>query len=153
MDRIDIRILNCLKKNSRENASVIGEKVNMSVSAVIERIRKLENAGIIKQYTVVLDPKQIGKDLSALISVGIEHPRYNDGFTEFVQSHPEIVECHYVTGDFDFILKVLTNTTGSLERILNEIKSVPGVSVTKTLVILSTVKNDFSAGLEADAKP
>ena len=74
MDRIDIRILNCLKKNSRENASVIGEKVNMSVSAVIERIRKLENAGIIRQYTVVLDPKQIGKDLSALISVGIEHP-------------------------------------------------------------------------------
>ena len=148
MDRIDIRILNCLKKNSRENASVIGEKVNMSVSAVIERIRKLENAGIIRQYTVVLDPKQIGKDLSALISVGVEHPQYNDGFTEFVKSYPEIVECHYVTGDFDFIVKVLTDSTGSLERILNEIKSVPGVSVTKTLVILSTVKNDFSAGLE-----
>ena len=148
MDRIDIRILNCLKKNSRENASVIGEKVNMSVSAVFERIRKLENAGIIRQYTLVLDPKQIGKDLSALISVGIERPQYNDGFTEFVKSYPEIVECHYVTGDFDFIVKVLTDSTGSLERILNEIKSVPGVSVTKTLVILSTVKNDFSAGLE-----
>ena len=59
MDRIDIRILNCLKKNSRENASVIGEKVNMSVSAVIERIRKLENAGIIRQWCWT--PSKLGR--------------------------------------------------------------------------------------------
>ena len=60
MDKIDVKIIECLKKNARENASVIGSQVNMSVSAVIERIKKLEANGIIKQYTVVLDSKKLG---------------------------------------------------------------------------------------------
>ena len=106
MDSVDVKIIECLKANSRENASVIGSKVNMSVSAVIERIKKLEASGIIKQYTVVLDNDKLGLDLTAFISVSMEHPKYNDGFVEFVMCHPQIVECHYITGDFDFLLKI-----------------------------------------------
>lgn len=144
MDAIDIKILNCLKANSRENASTIGEKVNMSVSAVIERIKKMESSGIIKQYTVILDSKTVGKTVLAFISVGIEHPKYNQNFTDFVKQHSEILECNYITGDFDFLLKVNTGSTQQLERILNDIKSVHGVSLTKTLIVLSTVKNNYS---------
>ena len=75
MDKIDIKIIECLKKNARENASVIGSQVNMSVSAVIERIKKLEANGIIRQYTVVLDSKKLGMDITAFISVSMEHPK------------------------------------------------------------------------------
>jgi len=144
MDNTDIRILSCLKGNSRLNASAIGEKINMSVSAVIERIRKMEHAGIIKQYTVVLDTQQIGKYTCAFISVSLEHPKYNEDFSHKVKGHEQIVECHYITGDFDFLLKVITNSTQSLEEVLNDIKSIPGVSLTKTLVVLSTVKNEYT---------
>ena len=144
MDAIDIKILNCLKDNARENASAIGEKVNMSVSAVIERIKKMEASGIIKQYTVILDPKAVDKTVLAFISVGIEHPKFNEDFTDFVKSRSEILECNYITGECDFLLKVCSGTTQQLKRILNDIKSVHGVSFTRTLIVLSTVKNDYS---------
>lgn len=144
MDTTDIKILNCLHENSRENASVIGEKVNMSVSAVIERIKKLENSGVIKKYTVIIDPKRVNKDVMAFISVTMEHPKYNEGFISFIKNNKYIIECNYITGDFDFILKVCVDSTEMLEKILNEIKSVKGVSLTRTLIILSTIKNDYS---------
>ena len=144
MDHLDIKILDCLRSNARMSASVIGEHVNLSVSAVIERIKKMENQGIIKQYTVVLDAKLIGKNLAAFISVSLEHPKYNVGFIESVQKDSHITECHYITGDFDFLLKVMTDSTQSLEGILNLIKSIKGVSLTKTIVVFSTLKREIS---------
>ena len=101
MDNIDIKILNLLKQNARMSASEIGEKINLSVSAVLERIKKLEKSGIIKQYTLILDPKLINKDVSAFISIGLDHPKYNESFIESVLDHKQIVECHYY-GDSDF---------------------------------------------------
>jgi len=144
MDNTDVKILSCLKDNSRLNASSIGERINMSVSAVIERIKKMEQAGIIKQYTVVLDTHQIGKFTCAFISVSLEHPKFNEAFSQKIKRHQQIIECHYITGDFDFLLKIITNSTQSLEEVLNDIKSIPGVSLTKTLVVLSTIKNEYT---------
>lgn len=148
MDNTDRKILKCLRENSRENASVIGEKINMSVSAVIERIKKLENTGVIKQYTVVLDNKLIGKDVAAYISVAIEHPKFYDGFTAYVASCGEIISCNYVAGDYDFFLTVNTDSTASLEKLINDIKRVGGVSRTKTLIVLSTLKNHYSPSVD-----
>lgn len=140
MDITDIKILNCLRKNARANASEIAEKVEMSVSAVIERIKKLEVSGIIKGYTLVLDNEALGKDITATVSIGIEHPRFNKGFIDFVNRNNHIVECHYITGDFDFLLKVQADSTSAFEKILNDIKSVPGISLTRTNIVLSTLK-------------
>lgn len=144
MDSVDIKILNCLKENARISVSTISERINMSVSAVSERIKRLESAGIIKQYTVILDHKRIGKDLSAFVSVSLEHPKYNENFIECIKNNPQIVECHYITGDFDFILKVITESTESFSNILNSIKCIKGVSLTRTLIVLSTPKIEFS---------
>ena len=141
---MDVKILRCLRENARMNAKVIGERVQMSVSAVIERIRKLEASGVIRRYTVVLDPKMVGKDISAFISVSLEHPKFNDGFVEAVKRNRQVVECHYVTGDFDYILKVATGSTEELTYLLGEIKSIQGVKLTKTLIVLVTSKNDVS---------
>ena len=144
MDSVDIKILNYLKENARQKASSISEEINLSVSAVLERIRKLENSGVIKKYTMVLDRKKIGYDMLAFIEVGLEHPKYYDNFTEEVLRNKQILSCHYITGDFDFILQVLTNSSDGLEAVHREIKSIPGVSTTKTQFVLSTIKEEYT---------
>ncbi len=144
MDELDYQILKFLKDNSRMRISAISQKVNLSVTAVIDRIKKLEIAGIIKKYTVVIDPEKIGKDITAFISVSLDHPKYNSEFVELMNQNSEILECHYITGDYDFLLKIITGGSGSLERILTYIKSVHGVALTRTIVVLSTVKNEIS---------
>ena len=140
MDKIDYEILSCLKENARENATNIGAKINLSTSAVIERIKKFETSGLIKQYTIVLDQQTLGGELMAFISVRLEHPKYYENFVELINSHNAISECYYIAGDFDFILKVVTKTGKTLEEILNYIKGISGVSLTRTSVVLSTNK-------------
>ncbi|MDL2319319.1 Lrp/AsnC family transcriptional regulator [Eubacteriales bacterium OttesenSCG-928-A19] len=142
MDEIDRKILRCLRENARMSASAIGQRVNLSVSAVIERIKKMEASGVIRQYTALLDPACVGRDICAYISVSLEHPKHNEAFSQSVRENSHIDECHYVTGDFDFLIKVATDSTRSLESVLAEIKSIKGVSLTRTLVVLSTVKQD-----------
>lgn len=140
MDAIDYEILACLKENSRENATNIGAKINLSTSAVIERIKKLENIGIIEKYTTIIDQSALGRDLMAFIYVSLEHPKFNEGFVKQINKNSSISECHYIAGDFDFILKVVTKTGKTLEEVLNYIKSISGVSLTRTTVVLSTNK-------------
>ena len=142
MDIIDYRILACLKENSRENATNIGAKINLSTSAVIERIKKLENSGVIEGYTTIINRVALGRDIMAFIYVSLEHPKYNQNFINLINENNSIAECHYIAGDFDFILKVITQKGSMLEKILNYIKSIKGVSLTRTSVVLSTNKCD-----------
>lgn len=144
MDNIDLSILKCLKENSRQTASTISQSINLSVSAVIERIRKMEAKGIIQQYTVVLDEKQLGNDLTVFISVRLEHPKYGKDFAEAAAKHCHVAECYYIAGDVDYLLKIVTDSSRSLEVIHQDIKEMPGVSWTKTLYVLSAIKNDVS---------
>ena len=140
MDLIDYKLLACLKENSRENATNIGAKINLSTSAVIERIKKLENSGVIEGYTTIVNQRALGRELMAFIYVSLEHPKYNEEFIRLVNENSSITECHYIAGDFDFILKVVTQKGNLLEEILNYIKSINGVSLTRTSVVLSTNK-------------
>ena len=143
MDDTDMKILAMLKENSRVNASVIAENVGMSVSSVIERVKKLENSGVIKKYTLALDSKLIGMDVLAFISISLEHPKFNDTFIASLMKNLNVIECHYITGDFDFLLKIMTASMDALSNVLNTIKSIKGVSLTRTLVVLSTSKNEY----------
>ena len=140
MDIIDYRILACLKENSRENATNIGAKINLSTSAVIERIKKLESSGLIEGYTTIINQRALGRELMAFIYVSLEHPKFNENFIRMVNENSSIAECHYIAGDFDFILKVVTHKGKMLEEILNYIQSINGVSLTRTSVVLSTNK-------------
>ena len=142
MDLTDYKILACLKENARQNATEIGAKINLSTSAVIERIKKMENAGYIEQYTVLLNRNLLGKDLMAFVYLRLEHPKFYENFVDVIKAHNEVSECYYIAGDFDFILKVVADKTKGLERVLNDIKSINGVSLTRTSVVLSTDKCD-----------
>ncbi len=142
LDSIDYEILVCLKENSRENATNIGAKINLSTSAVIERIKKMEASGLIEQYTTIINQNTLGRDLTAFIYVSLEHPKYYDEFVERVNENNSIAECYYIAGDFDFILKVVTKSGSALEEIIKYIKYINGVSMTRTSVVLSTNKRD-----------
>lgn len=144
MDNTDIKIINALSENARISASDLSDRVNLSVSAVIERIKKLESAGVIRQYTTILDETKFGLDVTAFICILMDHPRFNEQFTDFAKKRSAIVECHYVAGDYDYLIKIRTDSTHSLERLLDEVKSVPGVGRTKTLLVLSTSKQVHS---------
>ena len=151
MDLIDIKILEVLQENARVSISDLSKKVNLSLSAVSERLKKLENSKIISKYTVILEPKLMGKDLSVIISIGLESTSDTQSFLDFVQSEPEILECHYITGEYDYMIKVTTTNTHTLEMIMNRIKSFNGIKRTQTNVILSTTKLHHSVSPEKQA--
>lgn len=142
MDFIDYKILKCLKENARENATNIGAKINLSTSAVIERIKKLESSGLIEGYTTIINQSVLGREIMAFIYVSLEHPKHNENFICQIKTNSAISECHYIAGDFDFILKVVTQTGKTLEEVLNYIKAINGVSLTRTSVVLSTNKSE-----------
>lgn len=144
MDNIDIKILKLLQQNSRVTASEISTRINLSVPAVGDRLKKLDNAGIIEKYTIILNAKKLNKDLMIIMFVSLETPKFTDLFINTIQVDNEIVECHYLAGDYDYVLKIITESTVSLEKILNKIKNIPGVQKTKTTVALSTIKNNYS---------
>ena len=144
MDAIDVKILEVLQENARVSISELSKKINLSLSAVSERLKKLERSNVINSYTAILDPKLLGRDLSVFISIGLEATSDTKAFLEFVSQSPEILECHYITGEYDYLLKVTTNNTDSLEKIMNNIKSFSGIKHTQTNVILSTIKNRHS---------
>ncbi len=144
MDAIDVRILKVLQQNARVTVSEIAGQINLSVPAVSDRLRKLEAAGIIDKYVTIVNPACFHKDLTALMFISLERPKFTEQFVEAVQKEDEILECHYLAGDYDYLLKIVTYNTFTLEKLLNRIKSVPGVQKTRTIVVLSTVKNHYS---------
>ena len=147
-DQIDLKILSILQNHGRRRLSDIAKEVDLSSPAVIERVKKLEATGVIKSYQAVLDAKKIGKDITAFIGVSVGHQGNMNEFSEQIRHHHDVLECHHVTGDESFILKVKTKNTGTLEKLLGEIRSVEGVTRTVTKVVLSTAKE--SQKLEFD---
>lgn len=144
MDNIDKRILHILHKNARITASEISNQINLSVSAVGDRLKKLEASGIIENYTTILNPKMLDKSLTAIIMVALERPKYADVFQNFVNSENDILDCYYLAGDYDYALKIVTEDTGSLEVLIGKIKALEGLLKTKTTIVLSTVKDTHS---------
>jgi Lrp/AsnC family leucine-responsive transcriptional regulator len=145
MDRIDANILKCLTKDARMNASQISQQVNLSVSAVIERMKKMEASGLIRGYTAVVDERQAGVNVQAMISIRLEHPKYNPEFNRQMCAHESVMECFYITGDFDYIARIGVSSTEELTKVLHDIKQIPGVSLTRTYVVLDNVKENMPA--------
>ena len=144
MDHIDIKILRYLTKDARMNASQISQKVNLSISAVIERMKKMEASGLIKGYTAVIDEKLAGFNVQAMISIRLEHPKYNQEFNRQMCCHERVMECFYITGDFDYIARIGVSSTDELTKVLHDIKQIPGVSLTRTYVVLDNIKQSTS---------
>lgn len=144
MDIIDVKILEVLQANSRVSISELSKKVNLSLSAVSERLKKLESSNVIEKYTVILNAQALDKELSVIMNISLENPHHTSEFLDFVRTEDEILECHYVTGEYDYVLLITTRNTTTLEAIMNRIKSISGIKRTQTNVILSSVKHLYS---------
>ena len=151
MDHIDNKILQCLTEDARMNASQISQRVNLSVSAVIERMKKMEASGLIRGYTAVIDEGKAGFGVQAMLSIRLEHPKYNEEFNRQMCNHDHVIECFYITGDFDYIARIGVASTQELTKVLNDIKQIPGVSLTRTYVVLDNVKQNLSLAPQKDA--
>jgi Lrp/AsnC family transcriptional regulator, leucine-responsive regulatory protein len=140
IDKIDAQLLMMLQEHGRISQHDLALGVGLSGPAVGERLRKLEDRGIIRHYSVVLDPKKLGRDITAFISVGISSSQYYEEFLRHATECSEVLECHSVTGQGSHLLKIRTMSTTTLEALLAQIQSWPGVQWTTTSIVLSTVK-------------
>ena len=110
----------------------------------------MEKSGLIQSYTVITDDTKLGNDITVLMEIGMEHPRYNDEFIDHINKDTNIIACYYLTGEFDFMLKSCGKSSDHLEQIHNRIKDYPGVRLTRTHYVLRTVKNILSSGFDLD---
>ncbi len=140
MDAIDVTILRRLMERARTTWAELGSLLGLSAPAAADRVRKLEEAGVIRGYAAIVDPDAAGCGLGAFVSVTLERSDDRGAFLDTVRSLPEVLECHHVAGAEDYILKVRCADTRGLERLISDgLKSVPGVR-TRTAVILSTAR-------------
>tara|TARA_B100001109_G_C18586755_1_gene345897 strand:- start:98 stop:541 length:444 start_codon:yes stop_codon:yes gene_type:complete len=141
MDNIDKKILIELQKAGRESASNIAEKINVSVPTITERIRKLEESGVIVGFQAVIDSSKIGFDVSAIITIISGSSQYYKKVTIEAEKTPEVVKCFSTTGNGSHTLLVTTKNSNTLEELLRKIQSWPGVTRTETQIILSSYKS------------
>src|ERR1700687_2691356 len=138
LDAIDLQIIALLQEHGRIPLVKLGEQVGLSAPSVNERVKKLEDGGVIIGYHATVDATRLGKDVTAFIGVSIAHPKTISLFEESVALLDDVLECHHVTGQHTLMMKVKTENTSSLERLISTIRSIEGVARTETMVVLST---------------
>jgi Lrp/AsnC family leucine-responsive transcriptional regulator len=137
------RILALVQRDGKMSQSVIAKHVGLSTAAVNERLKKLEQAGVIRRFCAVVDPKALGMQVTAFIEVFIEHPRHEEPFLRRVLELDEVQECHHITGEFSVLLKVRVRDMESLQKlIISQLNGAEGVRQTRTVMVLSTVKEE-----------
>ncbi len=149
LDDIDRRILELLQRNARVSNADIAREIGMAQSATLERVRKLEERGVIQGYEARLDPLALGLSLTAFVSVrSSDGP--GDASTAYILAQlPEVQEVHAVAGDDCLLLKIRARDTQDLKRILSErIGSIPKVTSTRTTIVLDTLKETIAVALD-----
>jgi len=144
IDEIDAQILELLQERGRMKRGKIAEEVGMSLPSVSDRIRKLEDRGVITGYHAVVDPRQLGYDIGAFIRVVVDGSLHFDEFVSNAMKEKDVQEVHSVTGDGSHILRIAARDTASLERLLSLIQSWPGVHGTSTSLVLTSFKDTRS---------
>ncbi len=140
LDEIDIALLEILQKNGRTRRNDLAQTVGLSIPSVSERLRKLEEGGVIIGYTTFVDPKKVGKDITAFVNITVDSSKHYTSFLEHAKSTDEILEIHSVTGTGTHLIKIRTENTSSLERLLSKIQAWSGVVNTTTSIVLTTMK-------------
>ncbi|MEF8817602.1 MAG: Lrp/AsnC family transcriptional regulator [Salinibacter sp.] len=138
IDEIDAKILDLLQRDGRMQRSDVAEEVDLSISAVSERMRKLEERGVIQGYTAVVDAKRLRLDITAFIRVSVDGSEHYPDFVDQVEEMDQVLELHSITGAGSHLMKVRIPDTTALERFLSEIQAISGVTKTTTSIVLST---------------
>lgn len=142
MNRVDREILNILQKDSRKSYSSIGEEVGLSVTAVKDRIDKLLAKGVFQNFSINLDRQRVGADVLAFVQVAIDRLEDCQTFETKMLKTDSVLECHHITGAFNYLLKLVAPSMAELEKILtDDIKITGVVSRTETTIVFSSQKD------------
>jgi Lrp/AsnC family leucine-responsive transcriptional regulator len=140
LDQTDRRILELLQQDARMTNAAIAAEVGLTAPSVFERIRKLEQRGVIKGYTVHVDPAALGKVLTAFIRITLADGDDYSAGEDALRGDPDVLECYHVAGEDCFILKTIVSSPADLEALLKRIKARTTVQRTVTMIAISTLK-------------
>ena len=143
LDEVDVRILDQLQRDARLTNVELASRVHLSPSPCLARVRRLERSGLINRYVTLLNPLALGLTVSVFIQVSLEKQveRALEVFEKAIQSRPEVMECYLMTGDADYLLRVVVPDVQSLERfIVNYLSKIPGIASIKSSFALKQVK-------------
>jgi Lrp/AsnC family leucine-responsive transcriptional regulator len=144
IDEMDRRILSLLQQDARLSNAEIARRVGMAPSATLERLRKLEERGVIQGYEVRLDPRKLGLGLTAFIYVKANDKDGAHDTGERLRQHPNVLEVHHIAGEDCYLVKVRSTDPEELGRMLrSEFNSIPGVVSTRTTIVLGTLKESL----------
>ncbi|GEB76586.1 MULTISPECIES: Lrp/AsnC family transcriptional regulator [Sporolactobacillus] len=140
MDKLDMRLLQSLMKNGRATWSDLAAEIEMSSPAVAERVRRLEDKGVIRTYEAVLDPELVGNTCTAFVAVTLEQMDQRAAFLALIDTLLEVQECHHIAGDYDYLVKIRARNTKDLDRLISsELKRLPGLR-TRTTIVMNSLK-------------
>ncbi len=143
LDEIDVKILNTLQENGRTTNAQLAAEAGISPPGMLERVKRLERAGVMKKYVALIDHEKIGKGTMAMVqvSLAIHQLPSIDSFTEEINKLHEVLECYHITGEEDFLLKVVVENIQAYEKfILEKLTRIKGIEKIKTSFVLSTIK-------------
>lgn len=144
IDLIDQKLLEVLQEDATVSISEISKRINLSISAVSERVKKLEQSGVITRYTTILDPEMMGRGLASVIMVSVDNPAGAKDFAKLIAEDADILSCVRISGNYDYLIKAATKDQAGLEACLNRLKAVRGVTRVSSCLVLSELKMNYS---------
>ncbi len=151
LDEIDRALLRNLQVEGRLSNVELARKINLSPPATLARMRRLEKDGYIRSYTTVVDRDKAGYDLLCFIHIAMQMHQFEqvDKFRRLIQKMPEVLECHHITGEYDYLMKVVLRNRKDLERfVVDHLTPIPGVSRIHTSLVFTEVKSTTALPLE-----
>ena len=143
LDSKDLAILHLLQKNARITVKEISDKMHLSTTPVHERIKRMEASGVIKQYATLVDHTKVGKSLMVICYVSLKEHSKNAGtkFIKLIQSLNEVIECYSISGEFDFILKVVcADMNDYYDFHVNKLSSIENMGKVQSVFVMGRIK-------------
>jgi Lrp/AsnC family leucine-responsive transcriptional regulator len=151
LDEIDRKLLTLLQDDDRLALAELSKKLGSPASTINDRIKRLTRQGLIAGFHARVSPEEMGLNLLASMLVSWSNPKVEATFLKWVNGSPAVLECHHITGAWNYLLKVRVATTRDLEKFLAEtVKSVKGVERTETLIVLSSAKETWKVAIPDD---
>ena len=145
LDELDRNLLNLLQKNDKLALAELSQVVGAAASTINDRIKRLVSEGVIAGFHARLSPEALGLDLLAFIFVGWSNPKVEPVFLKKIRASSAVLECHHVTGAWNYLIKVRVGATRDLEMFLSDtVKAVAGVERTETMIVLSSAKETWA---------
>jgi len=151
LDEVDRTILQLLQADGRISNAALARRTNLSPPAIHARLRRLEKQGYIRQYTAIIERESVGFDMLCFINVTIQvhQPEAVARFRDAIRQMPQVLDCHHITGEYDYVLKVAVRNRKELERfVMDQLTPAPGISKIHTSLVLSEVKSTTALPLD-----